>query len=123
MAVKRFTTSSSHDPTITQRTRTVLYEAGQYELVNEAIIDGMRDIEQMARSGLSDHDKRILMLEDANRQRFTESGIWTIVKAKLDQEAVDWMKWAVRAGLCGLGAALLSLIAVIGRLAWKGLNV
>ena len=120
--VKRFTTSSAHDPTITQRVRTALYDAGHGDIVNEILIDGMRDVEQMARAGLSDHEKRLLLLEETERKRVTETGVWRIVKGKLDEEAVDWVKWAVRAGLIGLGGAFLSLMAVIGRLAWRGLH-
>lgn len=121
--VKRFTSSSHHDPTITQKVRTLLYDAGHADVVNEIIIDGVRDVEQMARGGLSDHEKRILMLEEGQRSRLTDSAVWLIVKAKLDKEAVDWVKWGVRAGLAGLGTAFLSLLAVIMRLAWKGLHL
>lgn len=121
--VKRFTTSSSHDPTITQRVRTALYDAGHGDIVNEILIDGMRDVEQMSRTGLEDHGRRILMLEEAQRNRLTDSGVWKIVQAKLDKKTVDWVTWAVRAALGGIGLAFLSLLAVIGRLAWKGLHV
>lgn len=118
--VKRFTTSSSHDHTITQRVRTALYDAGHADLVNETIIDGLRDMEQMARSGLSDHEKRLAMLEEAQRARLTDSGVWKIVKGRLEAQTVDWVKWATRAAVAGIGGTLL---AVVGRLAWKGLHV
>lgn len=58
-------------------------------------------------------DKRVLLLEEAERKRerpLTESGVWKVVKAKLDAEAVDWAKWAVRgilAGVCGIVFALV----------------
>lgn len=119
---RRFSTSPHHDPTITQKVRTALYESGQGELVHEIVIDGMRDIEQMARGGLKEHADRLQMLEDAERARISETGVWRIVKGKLDAEKVDWVKWGVRAGLAGLGTAFLSLMAVVLRLAWKGLH-
>jgi hypothetical protein len=118
--VKRFSTSAHHDPTITQKVRTLLYEAGHGDVVNEIIIDGMRDVEQMARGGLHDHEDRLKMLEDASRNRVTESGVWRIVKGKLDGEAVGWMKWGTRAALGGLGVAGLGLVGLLLKLAWKG---
>ena len=120
--VRRLATSTHHDPTITQKTRTILLENGDIDVVVETVIDGMRDVEQMARSGLNDHDTRIKMLEDAERNRVTESGVWRIVKGKLDGEAVGWMKWGTRAALGGLGAAGLGLLGWVLKLAWKGLH-
>jgi hypothetical protein len=122
MMQRRFSTSAHHDPTITQKVRTLLYESGHGDMVNEIIIDGMRDVEQMSRTGLSDHEKRLLMLEEAERNRVTESGVWRIVKGKLDGEAVGWMKWGTRAALGGLGVAGLGLLGWILKLAWKGLH-
>jgi hypothetical protein len=117
--VKRFTTSSHHDPTITQKVRTTLYEAGHGDIVNEIIIDGMRDVEQMARGGLTDHEKRLLILEDAERKRVTETGVWRIVKGKLDGQAVDWAQWAIKGVLAVIGTALVGGLL---KLAWKGLH-
>lgn len=117
--VKRFTTSSSHDPTITQRVRTALYDGGHADLVNETIIDGLRDVEQMSRSGLKNHEDRLLILEQAERERLTKTGVWTFVKAKLDEEAVDWMKWAIRGTLAVGGTAIIGTVL---KLAWKGLT-
>lgn len=59
----------------------------------------------------------IKRLQDANRERknFTDSGVWKVVKGKLDEQAVDWVKWAVRGTLAIIGAGLLGL-------AWKGLT-
>ena len=58
-------------------------------------------------------DKRVLMLEDAERSRpkpLTDSGVWKVVKRNLDAEVVGWMKWGIRAALMGTGAAILWLI-------------
>lgn len=123
MAAKRFTSSSHYDPTITQRTRTILLENGDIDVVVETLIDGMRDVEQMSRSGLSDHETRLKMLEDWRREpHVTESGVWRIVKGKLDGEAVGWVKWGTRAALGGLGAAGIGLVGLLLKFAWKGLH-
>ena len=119
---KRFTSSSHHDPTITQKVRQALYDSGNEDLVHEIVIDGMRDVEQMSRSGLTDHERRIKMLEDNYRDRWTESGIWAVVKAKYDARTVDWGKWAFRSAMAGIGAALLAGLAALGKLALKGLH-
>lgn len=66
--------------------------------------------------------REIQALKNTNVNRYTDSGIWRVVKGKLDEEAIDWAKWMVRAGLAGLGTAFLSLMAVVLRLAWKGLH-
>jgi hypothetical protein len=123
VAARRFTTSSSHDPTITQKVRQALYDSGNETLVHEIVVDGMRDVEQMTRTGLSDHEKRLLMLEEAQRDRVTESGVWRIVEGKLHGEAVGWMKWGTRAALGGLGAAGLGLLGWVLHLAWKGFTL
>lgn len=124
MVAKRFTSSSHYDPTITQRTRTILLENGDIDVVVETLIDGMRDVEQMTCSGLKDHETRLKMLEDWRREPrvIDESGVWRIVKSKLDGEAVSWMKWGTRAAMAGLGAAGLGLLGYVLKLAWKGLH-
>jgi hypothetical protein len=120
--IKRFSSSGHHDPTITQKVRTLLYEAGHGDMVNEIIIDGMRDVEQMARTGLNDHETRLKMLEDESRNRVTESGVWRIVKGKLDSEAVGWMKWGTRAAIGGAGAAGLGLLGWVIKMVLKGMH-
>lgn len=82
--------------------------------VREEVFEQLQRIEDLER------DNKIL--KEAERKRITDTGVWRIVKGKLDAEAVDWAKWIVRAGLAGLGTAFLSLMAVVLRLAWKGLH-
>ncbi len=53
-------------------------------------------------------DKRIKLLEDAERDRLTGTGVWLIVKEKLEAETVDWVKWGIRAAFCGLGSLMLT---------------
>jgi hypothetical protein len=119
---KRFTTSSHHDPTITQKVRTALYDGGHADLVNEIIIDGMRDVEQMARGGLADHEKRLLMLEEAERDRLTKTTVLELIRIKDANETVAWVKWGKRAILGGIGTAVLGGIGWVLSLAWKGLH-
>lgn len=121
--VKRFTTSSSHDPNITSKVRTILYDGGHGDIVNEIIIDGMRDIEQMSRSGLTDHDNRLKMLEDSERDRLTKTGVIELIRLKAASDTIGWVKWGSRTALAALGTALLAMITWILSLAWKGLHV
>lgn len=120
--VKRFTTSTHFDATITQKVRTALYDGGHADLVNEIIIDGMRDVEQMARSGLSDHEKRLLMLEEAERERLTKTTVIELIRMKDAAETVSWVKWVKRGVLVGIGTLILSGITWVLSLAWKGLH-
>lgn len=120
--MKRFTTSSSHDPTITQKVRTALYDSGHADLVNEIIIDGMRDVEQMTRAGLTDHGKRLLMLEESERDRLTKTTVLELIRIKDASETVSWVKWAKRAALAGIGTSILAGIGWVLSLAWKGLH-
>lgn len=82
--------------------------------VRDEVFDQAEDIVRLKR--------RVKTLENAQADRITATGIWTIVKGKLNEEKVDWAKWMVRAGLAGLGTAFLSLMAVILKWALKGLT-
>ena len=53
-------------------------------------------------------DKRLKILEDAERDRLTKTGVWVYVRAKLETEAADWVKWAIR-GTIGAAGGLLVL--------------
>ncbi len=55
-------------------------------------------------------DDRILILEAAERERLTKTGVWTYVEAKLDAQKVGWMKWGIRAALLGTGGAILEVL-------------
>lgn len=82
--------------------------------VREAVFDQAEDIANLKR--------RLKLLENAQIERVTETGVWRIVKSKLDAEAVGWAKWATRAMLAGLGTAALSLLGLLIHYAWKGLH-
>lgn len=71
---------------------------------------------------IEDLEADIQRLKIAEQKRITDTGVWKIVKGKLDAEKVDWAKWAVRAGLAGLGTAFLSVMALILKYAWRGLH-
>jgi len=122
MTPKRFTTSTRFDPSITQKVRTALYDGGHADLVNEIIIDGMRDVEQMSRSGLSDHERRIVMLEHDARERLTKTTVIELIKAKAAHDTQGWVKWGTRAMLAGLGTAALTVFGLLIKFAWKGFN-
>lgn len=53
-------------------------------------------------------DLEIQALKNANVDRVTESGVWTIVKNRLDEEAVRWMKWGIRISVASLLTAMLT---------------
>jgi hypothetical protein len=118
--VKRFTTTPHTDFSITSKVRTVLMEGGHYDLVAEQLVDALRDIERMARSGLDEHGKRIKMLEDAERQRLTDTGVMRLIDAKLTSKVAGWMKWAIRGLIGAIGTALLAGFYEICKLAWLG---
>jgi hypothetical protein len=58
----------------------------------------------------------IQALKNENAERVTESGVWTIVKNKLDAEAVSWMKWGIR---ISVGSLLTAMLTGIGWLIKK----
>lgn len=106
------------DPSVTQRILAAIDRSDDPHLHIDII---RRAVFQLA-GKLSQMGNAIKVLQDAERERITDTGVWKIVKGKLDAEKVDWVKWAIRAGLAGLGTAFLSLMAVVLRLAWKGLH-
>ena len=99
------------DPTITQKVRTALLEAGHSDLVVEQIGAQFRELEHQ----LYDARRDIKLLQDAERSRVTDSGVHRIVKAEFNRGAVDWMKWGTRAAVLAAGGLLV-------KLAWKGLH-
>lgn len=77
------------------------------------LIDMVREEQGEHDERLTDLERDVKLLQDAERDRLTRTGVWPIVKAKLDEEAVDWVKWGVRAAFCGFGTAMLSGMAWI----------
>lgn len=92
------------DPNITQRVLAAIDKSEDPHLA----IDILRQEDERQSSMLLKLEKRIVLLEEAERDRITKTGVWTIVKSKLEEETVDWVKWAVRGCLGALFAALVS---------------
>ena len=63
-------------------------------------------------------ERDIRLLQNAEQERITKSGVWTIVKGKLDAEAVNWMKWGVRASVGALIAGLVTAVGFLLRFWW-----
>lgn len=103
------------DPTITQKVRTALLEAGHPDLVVEEISASVRELEREIYTLKRD----VKLLQDAERERLTGTGAWRVVKAKLEEETIDWLKWAIRGTLALIGTGLFGGLC---RLAWKGLH-
>lgn len=120
--MKRFTTTPHHDMTITSKVRTVLMEGDHYDLVTEQLVDAIRDIEAMARTGLKAHADRLQALENAERERPTNSTVLTVVKSELSARELTFTKWVMGSLAAGLGALLLAAITWLTSMAWKGMT-
>jgi hypothetical protein len=56
-------------------------------------------------------DKRVLMLEDAERKReksLTESGVLRVIQRHSDHEIARWVKWGIRISISCIIAAMLT---------------
>jgi hypothetical protein len=103
------------DPTITQKIKNALYEAGREDLVNALMDSGLRELEE----NFDRLQKRVLGLEQERAKFQTESGVHRIIDEnrlkQLGKSAVDWSRWLVRA----IGVALVGAAgAAVGHL-WK----
>lgn len=79
------------------------------DVLRQEVLDQGQDIQELARE--------LRALKNAELERLTKTGAWFYVKAKLNDEAVDWSKWALRGSLAAIGTALLGGLL---SLAWKG---
>jgi hypothetical protein len=111
--VRRRTFSSNTptwQPTITQKIRTALVEAGHDELVTEILDTGLKELE----TTIEHLAQRVQALENAERERFTKTGALQLFKAESNKKAVDWGRWALRAvggaGLVGVGHLILKAL-------------
>jgi hypothetical protein len=112
--MKRFTQAAPFDPSITQEVRNALHDAGRGDLADGMLLDGMRDIEKMVRTGLKDHERRIKILEDAERERLTETGVTRLIEARQGNTLKEWVTWTVRKVLPWLVAAIGALLGLRG---------
>lgn len=106
------------DPTLTQRVLAAIDKSDDphlhIDILRRELYEQAEAMQAMARD--------IKLLQDAERERLTATGAWTLVKAKLEEEAIDWVKWMIRGTVGALGLALVGALGLIGRLAWKGLH-
>lgn len=106
------------DPLITQRVLTAIDRSVDpyihIDRLRRAVADQYDTIEAM--------DKDIQLLKLAEQKRVTETGVWKIVKGKLEEETIDWVKWAIRGTVGALGVSALGGLVWILKLAWKGLT-
>ena len=72
-------------------------------MIVELISAPIRELEE--RVALNERD--IKLLQGAEVQRVTATGVWTIVKGKLDEEAIDWVKWGIRGAAAAIAGSLL----------------
>lgn len=103
---------SRFDPTITQKVRASLIEDGHSDLVIETLTAGLCEME----SEIQRIARDVLLLQASDRERLTQTGAWTYIKAKFDAQVVDWGSWALRGTLAATAATILTLL---GHFAWK----
>ena len=94
------------DPSITQRVRKAIGNSTDRTLVTDVLERGIKECENEIES----LRKRVKMLEDANRERVTESGVIRIVSAAHVKEKVNYLTWALRAALVPIAGASLAYI-------------
>ena len=99
---RRWTGSVPFQPTITQKVKQALYDSGHEDLVDGILESGLKEIEETV-DGLK---KRIIMLEQAEAKRVTETGVNRLIDAKVGKAATDWSKWGTRLALAAAIAAL-----------------
>lgn len=99
------------DPTITQKVRTQLIEDGHSDLVVEQLSAAFGAVE--GRLEVLERDVRLLQI--AETRRVTDSGVHKAIVEHANKDAVNWLRWGIRAALIGAGG-------LVARLAWKGMH-
>lgn len=105
------------DPMVTQRVLAAIDKSDdphlQIDILRRAVYQLAGKISQMGNA--------IKILQDAERERknWTESGIYKVVEEQAGKKAVNWAAVQLK---IGLGAALLALLGLVLKLAWKGLH-
>jgi len=113
--MSRFRGKAPFDPSITQKVKNALFEAGREDLLEALRDSGMAELEE-------NYDllkKRVVALEQEKVNWVTESGVYRAIEKKAGRVAIDWGKWAIKGTLGAAGAAILAWVL---RLAWKGLH-
>lgn len=99
------------DPSITQKVRAQLLEDGHAELVVEGLAEHFKAIE--ARLEVLERDNRLAKI--AEQKRVTDTGVHRAIVDQANKDAVNWLRWGIRAALLGAGG-------LVARLAWKGMH-
>jgi hypothetical protein len=105
------------DPMITQRVLAAIDKSDDPHLH----IDILREELNRQSEAMQVMARDIKLLQDAERDRLTETSVIRTVKEEFSNREINWMKWAVRAVLAGVGTALLGGAGWVIKLAWKGL--
>lgn len=70
-------------------------------------------------------EREMIAVKNSLRGELSDTGIWDVVKAKLDaktvENAINWRTWAIRGVIGGLSGLLLWGIVDVVKLAWRGL--
>jgi hypothetical protein len=114
--MSRFRGKIPFDPSITQKVKNALYEAGREDLLEALRDSGMAELEEECAKLKS----RVIALEQEKVKWQTDSGVHRIIDARMNQKTAKAADWAVKAALKGLGAAALGWLA---HAAWKGIHV
>lgn len=113
--MSRFRGKTPFDPSITQKVKNALFEAGREDLLEALRDSGMAELEE-------NYDllkKRVTALEQEKVKWVTESGVYRAIEKKAGKVAIDWGKLAIKGAI---GAAGTGLAALVLKLAWKGLH-
>jgi hypothetical protein len=94
------------NPNETQDIRHTLIEAGRQDLADGIIMRGIRNLE----ARIDAMELEVNGVKQSLREQYTDSGIWAVVKSRLDSQKVGWLKWGIRLLLMGIGGAILEAL-------------
>lgn len=104
------------DPTITQRVKNALFEAGREDLLEALRDSGMEELE----TELDLAKKRIHALELEKKNWLTESGMFRALDKRAGKVVMSWGKKALHTAAGAAGLGVVSLLIWLIKLAWKG---
>ncbi len=67
-------------------------------------------------------ERNIKLLQDAERNRVTDTGVQQAIKSELSTRELNLSKWIMGGLTAGLGALLLAAITWLTSMAWKGMT-
>jgi phage host-nuclease inhibitor protein Gam len=86
-------------------------EDGHADVVIEQLAGHFRALEKE----ITTLKRDVKLLQDAERDRLTDTGVVRILDARNGKAAIGWTKWGIRAALLAAGSYVV-------KLAWKGLH-